>query len=170
MELAPATRGRLILAICALVSVLLVGCARVEVYDASANAALAVPTVEPIKADSGLRILAIDFDPPLSSLTSPVNTTQLTLLVAVENAGLQGERDVAIRVELWQGIPDREPVMTRTEEVPIITPGEVRVVSFTGIADLQPYPTYWLKVEAISSGQAGASPESQRVYRIRLGQ
>jgi hypothetical protein len=153
-----------------LLAALLVGCARVEVEDGLAGTMTPAPAIERAGEAASVRVLAIDFDPPLSSLTFPFASTGLMLLVAVENTGLETQSNVIVRVELWQGARDEDPLGSRSVVLPLIAAGEVRVIRFAGMEGLGPASAYWLKVSATALGDGDASTGSERLYRIRLGQ
>ena len=107
------------------------GCVDVEVIDRSASAPSSVIVSRQNSIEEhNLAILAVDFDPPLNYqeiMACKSRGEGITLLVAVENAGVHAERDVLVRARLSQ----RSSEMVYVEKqgmIETIAPGEIKIV------------------------------------------
>ena len=70
---------------------------------------------------------------------------QATLLVAVENIGLQTEFDVKVKARLSVG-EDDAPILEKTCQIDTIAPGQIRIARFRGISRIPYRQSYNLKV------------------------
>lgn len=107
------------------------GCVDVKVIDRSASASNSVIVSRQSNVEEhNLAILAVDFDPPLNYqeiMACKSRGEGITLLVAVENAGVHAERDVLVRARL----SDRSSETVYVEKqgtIEIIAPGEIKIV------------------------------------------
>jgi hypothetical protein len=132
----------------ALSLVTLVGCAEVEVVDATPSASgsdLPAGVVPEGSGEHNLAVLAVEFDPPLEYEKLIVRRQAVTLLVAIENTGTQNEHDVVVLAQL--STPEnREFVLIRETSVASIAPGEVQIARFPELSKIPYYETYHLEV------------------------
>jgi hypothetical protein len=109
------------------------GCIKIQVIDRS-PAALPDRQVldEASLEEHDLSILAVDFDPPLvyEKIVARRNRGEgITLLVAIENTGLQAEQFVTVQVEL-SGADSEESFLQKEGSIEVIAPGEIKIVHF----------------------------------------
>jgi hypothetical protein len=124
-----------------------------------------VATVEP--AEHQLRIIAVDFDPPLD-YTQLVSNDGVTLMVAVENQGQGDETGVRVSARLLNpnvvsqavGILDETVVLT---EVPA---GQVRVARFSHATGFPLLARYRLEVAVEPVFGELQREDNFRVYEI----
>ncbi len=85
-----------------LTSLSLAGCAEVRIVDRAPDSldTLSLSKIRTPVDEHDLAVLAIDFDPPLEYEQIVVKGEQATLLVAVENIGLQTATDVKVKARL----------------------------------------------------------------------
>lgn len=93
-----------------------------------------------------VRVISMDFDPPLNSDGSCTTLAQRTLLVAVDNRGKKAENDVVVKLEI-KGPEDKEALISQLRTVSSVASGEVKVLKFTGFASLPARPVYNLVVD-----------------------
>ena len=135
-----------VMVIMMLTSLSLAGCAGVEVVD-RAPASLDTPSLSKVRTpvdEHDLAVLAIDFDPSLEYKQIIVRGEQATLLVAVENIGLQTESDV--KVKAWLSAYDDTPILEKTCHIDTIAPGQIKIARFKDISRIPYRQAYRLKV------------------------
>jgi hypothetical protein len=136
-----------VMVIMMLTSLSLAGCAGVEIVD-RAPASLATLSLSKARTsvdEHDLAVLAIDFDPPLEYEQIMVKGEQATLLVAVENIGLQTEADVKIKARL-SAYEDDTPILEKTCHIDTIAPGQIKIARFKDISRIPYRQAYRLKV------------------------
>lgn len=153
-----------------LLTVVLTGCTqiRVENRPSGVQDSLA-PVASPRLHDHNIAVLAIDFDPPLETLSSFADANDIALLVAVGNIGLQTERGVVVRVELRLDNREPTPSLTRVATVDELAPGETKIVRLDGLSGIPIRTEYWLKVRAYPVTGEQDTSDNQRIYRIQIG-
>jgi len=161
------------LPLAALLSLLLIGsltgCSQVQIDNRPLDASNALaPEASSLLSAHNLSVLAIDFDPPLETITSSADLRGTSLLVAVENTGRETERDVTVRVELRTDNRDVTPALSRTATIDVLAPGEVKIVRLTGLADIPIRQEYWLKVRTSPVAGEDDVTDNQRIYRVQL--
>lgn len=132
-----------------LVGTLAVGCASVveseqKPVSPTPRALGAVATAVDDTPD--VRVISVDFDPPLDSDGSCTSLDKRTLLVAVDNRGKKAENDVLVRLEI-KGPEDKDALISQSRTVASVASGEVKVLKFTGFASLPARPVYNLIVD-----------------------
>jgi hypothetical protein len=130
-----------------LASLSLAGCAGVKIVD---RAPVSLDTLSLSKArtsvdEHDLAVLAIDFDPALNYEQIMIRGEQATLLVAVENIGLQSEADVKVKARL-SAYEDDTPILEKTCHIETIAPGQIKIARFKDISRVPYRPAYRLKV------------------------
>lgn len=146
----------------------LAGCVQVQVTDADRLANTPTPYSELTSPREGrdLAILGIEFNPPLR-YEDVAAAGRMTMLVAVENRGLQAETGVHVEARLV-GASDADELARRTERLDTIAPGEVRVVQFDGLS-LVPYrPSYILTVTVSPAAGESRLADNQRSYKLSV--
>jgi hypothetical protein len=107
------------------------GCVNVEVIDRSPSALNSMPFSEQEMADEhDLAVLAVDFDPPLNYeeiLACKSRGEGITLLVAVENTGVNTERNVLVQARLSERSGETVYV-EKQGTIETIAPGEIKIV------------------------------------------
>ena len=130
-----------------LTSLSLAGCTGVKIVDRAPVSldALSLNEVRVPVDEHDLAVLAIDFDPPLEYEQIMVKGEQATLLVAVENIGLQTESDVKVKARLSVH-EDDAPILEKTCLIDAIAPGQIKIARFRGISRIPYRQAYDLKV------------------------
>lgn len=93
-----------------------------------------------------LRIISLDLDPPPNGDGSFSGFEKRTLLAAVDNQGKTTENNVIVTLEI-RGPADTEPLVSQTQTIPSLAPGEVKVLKFTGFTSLPARPSYSVLVD-----------------------
>ena len=157
----------LITVIMMLTSLSLAGCAGVEIVD-RAPASLDTPSLSKVRTpvdEHDLAVLAIDFDPSLEYKQIIVRGEQATLLVAVENIGLQTESDVKVKARL-SAYDDDTPILEKTCRIDTIAPGQIKIARFKDISRVPYRPVYRLQVWVLPApGEVGMA-NNQRSYDL----
>jgi hypothetical protein len=124
-------------------------------------------TVEP--ADHQLRIVAVDFDPPLD-YAQIVSNNGVTLMAAVENQGLSDEANVQVTARLLDpsAAPEASDIMDQTVVLTHLAPGQIRVARFSQANGLPLLARYRLEVavEPVSGEQQ--TSDNYRIYEIAV--
>lgn len=153
-----------------LLTSLLVGCSQVQIEARpleTLNSLISSTSDRLLEHD--VAVLAIDFDPPLDTLSSFADLRTVSLLVAVENTGLQAERDLTLRVELRIDNREVTPTLSRMATIDKLAPGEVTIVRLEGLSGIPVASEYWLKVRAFPVAGEEDITDNQRIYRIHVG-
>ena len=119
-------------------------------------------------SEHDLAILAIDFNPPLDTITAIQDLDGIQLLIAVENSGLVVERDLTVRVELRLDNRDPSPALVRAVSIDEIAPGEIKVLRLRGLSEIPIRSEYWLKVRVLQAAGEENLANNQRIYRLQL--
>lgn len=137
----------LVMVIMMLVSLPLAGCADVTIVNRpSASLNMLSPSKVRTPVDEhDLAVLAIDFAPALNYEQITIKGEQATLLVAVENIGLQTESDVKVKARL-SAYEDGTPILEKTGHIDTIAPGQIKIARFRGISRIPDRQAYRLKV------------------------
>jgi hypothetical protein len=157
----------LVTVIMMLTSLSLAGCAEVRIVD---RAPASLDTLSPSEArtpvdEHDLAVLAIDFDPSLEYDQIVAKGEQATLLVAVENIGLQTATDVEVKARL-SAYEDDTLLLEKTCHIDTIAPGQIKIARFRGISDISYRPAYRLKVWVLPvSGEIGMA-NNQKSYDL----
>ena len=156
-------------AVMMLASLSLAGCAEVTGVD---RAPAAFDTLSPSKTktfvdEHDVAVLAIDFDPSLEYEQILAKGEQATLLVAVENLGLQTEAEVIVKVQLSAN-EDSIPILEKTCCIDTVAPGQIRIARFRGISRIPYRSAYRLKVWVPPiPGEIGIA-NNQRTYDLHI--
>ena len=159
----------LVTVIMMLTSLSLAGCAGVEIVD---RAPVSFDTLSLSKArtpvdEHDLAVLAIDFDPSLGYRQITVRGEQATLLVAVENIGLQTEADVEVKARL-SAYDDDTPILEKTCHIDTIAPGQIKIARFKDISRIPYRQAYRLKVWVLPVlGEIGVA-NNQKSYDLYI--
>ncbi len=159
----------LVLAV-ALVS--LPGCVKINIVDRTP--ATVLPPMElgaAANADEhNLAVLAIDFDPPLEYEQIMASKREgITLLVAVENTGGSSEDSVTVQAEL--STDDGQTVILEDENlIPVIAPGEIKIVRFKTLGDIPYRSAYQLKVRVVPVKGEARTANNQKSYDLYITQ
>ena len=159
-----ARRGTLGLML-ALALTVLPGCTSdIEVLQPAGPAGAA--TVVPQEHD--LALVAVEFDPPLSS--AQVLADGVTLLVAVENRGLTDEQNVGVTARLCEQASGGGQVelLAETITLDMLRPGEIRAVRFTQVSQLPLRADYGLVLELMPVPGESYLADNARTYDIRV--
>ena len=158
-----------VMVIMMLTSLSLAGCAGVEIVD---RAPVSLDTLSLSKArtlvdEHDLAVLAIDFDPSLEYEQIVVKGEQATLLVAVENIGLQTEVDVKLKARL-SAYEDDTPILEKTCHIDTIAPGQIKIARFKDISRIPYRQAYRLKVWVLPVlGEIGVA-NNERSYDLYI--
>lgn len=128
----------------ALAVLLAAGCAgptKVEQEAAAQVPKALAAAATPIDDTPDVRIISMDFDPPLPSDGSLSSIENRTLLVAVDNQGKKTESDVVVSLEI-RGPGDKDALLSQSQTIASLGCGEVKVLRFTGLAPLPARPLY----------------------------
>ena len=162
--------------ICLTTLITLTGCAgALEVTDTTERQITetempnSVPVVEPtiVTPEHNLGVVGIDFDPSLE-YQEIVKRGSLTLLVAVENRGLQPENTVEIHARLYvhsSSFVDSFSV-ERTQTIEQISPGEVTIISFEGLSHIPIRSRYTLEVVVAPKAGETFLSDNERSFDI----
>lgn len=152
-----------------LASLSLAGCAGVEIVDRAPVSldTMSLSKVRTAVDEHDLAVLAIDFDPSLDYEQIMVGGEQATLLVAVENIGLQTEADVKVKARL-STYEDDTPILEKTCRIDIIAPGQIKIARFKDISRVPYRQAYRLKVWVLPvPGEVGMA-NNQRSYDLYI--
>ena len=159
----------LVTVITMLASLSLAGCAGVKIID---RAPAPLDALSPSKAKTPLAehdvaVLAIEFDPSLEYEHIVAKGEQATLLVAVENIGLQTEADVRVKARLF-AYEDDSPILEKTCHIDTIAPGQIKIARFRDISRIPYRSAYRLKVWVLPvPGEIGLA-NNQRSYDLHI--
>jgi len=152
-----------------LASLSLAGCAGVKIVDqtpAPSDTLSPGKTKTPLD-EHDLAVLAIDFDPPLEYEQIIAKGEQATLLVSVENVGLQTEVNVKVKAQLFD-YEDNTLILERTCHIGTIAPGQIKIARFKGISRVPHRSAYRLKVRVLPApGEIGIA-NNQRSYDLYI--
>jgi hypothetical protein len=153
-----------------LASLSLAGCSGVEIVD---RAPVSLDTLSPSNKarppvdEHDVAVLAIEFDPSLEYEQIMVRGEQATLLVAVENIGLQTEAEVKVKARL-STYEDDTPILEKTCYIDTIAPGQITIARFKGISHIPYRRDYRLKVWIVPvPGEIGTA-NNQRSYDLHI--
>lgn len=129
----------------------------------------AVPAATVTPAPHNVAIVGVDFDPPLTAELLP--DSGITLLVAVENKGLNVEPQVAVSARLLDPAGEQSygDLLRETVVEQALEPGDVRIVRFTEVTDLPPRSRYQLIVELAPVDGEADLEDNLRTYDVLLG-
>jgi hypothetical protein len=119
--------------------------------------------------DRNVAVLAIDFDPPLDTISSFSDLEKVSLLVAIENTGLETVSDLTVRVELRLDNREPMPTLARMAAIDELAPGEVKIARLQGLSGIPIAPEYWLKVRVYPVNGEENVTDNQRIYRVHIG-
>jgi hypothetical protein len=163
-------RLRVALLLSLLLAGFLTGCTQIRIETRPLEVLDTVAQEVPAKpSEHDLAILAIDFDPPLDTITSIQELNGVHLLIAVENSGLAVERDLTVVVELRLENRDPSPALVRSISIDEIAPGEIKVLRLLGLSEIPIRSEYWLKVRVLQASGEEDLADNQRIYRLQLG-
>lgn len=107
-----------------------------------------------IKEEHDIAILAVDFDPPLSSLSALSAPAEITLHVAVENKGYRKETSVLVTVQLFGSGRD-DLIKQETQAIESLSPGQIQVLYFRSLLPVPYRSRYRLEIGiSPASGEA----------------
>ena len=159
----------LVTVIMMLTSLSLAGCAGVEIVDQAPVSldTLSLTKVRTPMDEHDLAVLAIDFDPSLEYRQIMIRGEQATLLVAVENVGLQTEADVKVKARL-SAYDDDTLILERTCHIDTIVPGQIKIARFKDISRIPYRQVYRLKVWVLPVlGEIGMA-NNQKSYDLYI--
>ena len=157
-------------AILVLAALALSGCIQIQVIDRTPPAPEL--TMVPAKvAEHNLAVLAVDFDPPLEYeeiVAAKKRGEGITLLVAVENTGLNAEQNVVVQVELFKG-PEGMQILKQEGVIEAIAPGEIKICRFKDTSI--PFSNeYRLKVYVVPVAGETQLADNQKSYDLLITQ
>lgn len=124
-------RGRGFFFVLLLAVVISSGCVDIELVDRSASTLNgAMVSGQDLIAEHDLAVLAVDFDPPLNYqeiMACKSRGEGITLLVAVENTGVNTEQNVLVRARLSERSSETVYV-EKQGMIETIAPGEIKIV------------------------------------------
>jgi hypothetical protein len=116
-----------------LAAVCLSGCIQIQIIDRTPSVLEPVtPSEQDQVEEHDLAVLAVDFDPPLEyeEIIARKNRGEgITLLVAVENTGVNTERGVTVEVELSKD-KGATLFLHKQGSIETIAPGEIKIIHF----------------------------------------
>ena len=124
---------------------------------------LPVATVAPQK--HALAILGVDFDPSLD-VAEMLSNGGVTLLVAVQNRGIEAESDVRVTARLVDASSSAQELLVETVVLYALAPGEVRVVRFTQVSNLPRRESYKLLVHVEPVQGESETADNSRSFDI----
>jgi len=159
-----------VMVIMMLTSLSLAGCAEIKIVDRAPDSPSTLSLSNKVRTlvdEHDLAILAIDFDPPLEYEQIVVKGEQATLLVAVENIGLQTETDVKVKTRL-SASEDETPILERTCYIDAIAPGQIKIARFKDLSRIPYRQAYRLEVWVLPvPGEIGVE-DNQRSYDLYI--
>jgi hypothetical protein len=112
-------------------------------------------------------VLAIEFDPSLEYEQIMARGEQATLLVAVENIGLQTEAEIKVKAQL-SPYEDDTPILEKTCYIDTIAPGQIKIARFKGISHIPYRRDYRLKVWIVPVPGEISIANNQKSYDLHL--
>ncbi len=151
-----------------LTSPLLLGCVQVQVTGEKRDEATPTPygVLSSPREEHDLAILGIEFSPPLK-YEEIAAAGKLALLAAVENRGSSVESNVVLEARLT-GITDTDRILSRSENLPSIAPGEVGLLHFENLFLIPYRPSYVLTVIVLPVPGEVHVADNQRTYRFQI--
>ena len=116
-----------------LATIALSGCIQIQIVDRTPVAPQ--PTTDSTKhqiAEHDLAVLAVDFDPPLEYekiIERKSRGEGITLLVAVENTGINTEQNINVQIKLSKD-QEKTAFLEKQGIIPAISPGEIKIIHF----------------------------------------
>ena len=116
-----------------LATIALSGCIQIQIIDRTP--VVLQPTVDVPKhqvAEHDLAVLAVDFDPSLEYdkiIERKKQGEGITLLVAVENTGINTEHNVNVQIKLSKE-QDKTAFLEQLGTIQAIAPGEIKIIHF----------------------------------------
>jgi hypothetical protein len=142
----------------------LTGCVpRLEVLQSPVATPVPVATVAPEK--HALAILGVDFDPSLN-VAEMLSNGGVTLLVAVQNRGLETESNVRVTARLVDASGSLQELLVETVVLYALAPDEVRVVRFTQVSNLPRRESYTLLVHVEPVQGESVTADNLRSFNI----
>jgi len=154
----------------ALLALLLVACAKVEVVDTTPVPSTPGALSSPLPAGGAthdLAIMAVDFDPPLDYHRPVLPRKSVTLLVAVENIGRSTERDVIVQAQLTSS-EDPQFLLAQQASLATIAPGEIQVVRFPPLDNVPRHGSYHLEVKVNPAVGEGKLDDNSKAFDIKI--
>lgn len=158
-----------VMVIMMLTSLSLAGCAEVKIVDRAPGSldTLSLSKIRTPVDEHDLAVLAIDFDPPLEYEQIVVKGEQATLLVAVENIGLQTATGVKVKARL-SAYEDETPILEKTCHIDTIAPGQIKIARFKDISRIPYRQAYRLQVWVLPVlGEIGVA-NNQKSYDLYI--
>jgi hypothetical protein len=152
-----------------LASLSLAGCNGVEIVDRAPVPldTLSLSKASPPPDEHDVAVLAIEFDPALEYEQIMAKGEQATLLVAVENIGLQTEAEIKVKAQL-STYEDDTPILEKTCYIDTIAPGQIKIARFKGISHIPYRRDYRLKVWILPVPGEISIANNQRSYDLHL--
>jgi hypothetical protein len=150
-------RNLLVLALGATIftSVLVTGCSAT----AQAGLPLATPALTPAKAVNNptltpadthdVRIISLHLEPAINNNGTVDTLENRTLLVAIDNNGNKAESNISVALAV-KSDSDKESLISQTQNITTLAPGEVKVLKFGGLSTLPSRPAYKLIVDTVA--------------------
>jgi hypothetical protein len=137
----------LALAVAIVIGLLAAGCSSPALFQQPA-APTPPALLQRASADSApdVRIISLDFVPPIKDDGTCDDLANRTLLVVVDNRGALSENGVEVKLEV-SGQSDGDTLVSQSQTIPVLSSGEAKVLKFSNFLPPQNRPTYNLKVD-----------------------
>jgi len=146
------------------------GCAQLRVVDQDTGVDIAVPAPITVGTVTGaahdIAIMGIDFTPPLQQTEQALSSSKLTLLVAIENKGVQVESNVVVEARLLSGT--KESLLQGVSSLEAIAPGEVKIASFSDFSLVSLKPDYQLAVHVPGVPGETRLADNDKHFRLQI--
>jgi hypothetical protein len=162
----------LVLITLTLATIALSGCIQIQVIDRTPVAPQ--PTTDTAKrqiAEHDLAVLAVDFDPPLEyeKIAERQNRGEgITLLVAVENTGINTEQNINVQIKLSKD-QDKTAFLEQQGTISMISPGEIKIIHFKD-TDIPFSYEYHLNVQVLPVAGETRLLDNQKSYDLIITQ
>jgi hypothetical protein len=162
----------LVFVVLTLATIALSGCIQIQIVDRTPAAPQ--PTKDSSKrqiAEHDLAVLAVDFDPPLEYekiIERKSRGEGITLLVAVENTGINTEQNVNVQIKLSKD-QEKTAFLEKLGTIPAISPGEIKIIHFKD-TDIPFSYEYHLNVQILPVVGETQLVDNQKSYDLLVTQ
>jgi len=146
------------------------GCAQIRIMEQDTGLDILAPAPITVGTATGaahdISIMGIDFAPPLQQTAQALSSNKITLLVAIENKGVQVENNVVVEARLLSGT--QESLLQGVSRVEAIAPGEVKIASFSDFSPVSLKPDYQLAIHVPGVPGETRLADNDKHFRLQI--
>jgi len=145
------------------------GCAQIRIMEQDTGLDILAPAPITVGTATGathdIAIMGIDFAPALKA-EQILSSNKITLLVAIENKGVQVENNVVVEARLLSGT--QEALLQGVSRVEAIAPGEVKIASFSDFSSISLKPDYQLAIHVPGVPGETRLADNDKHFRLQI--